>query len=621
MCNSLSVRRLPAALVACVLASSLCAQNDRCADATPLALGDSATNTTTGADSDGRANCGASENSPDRWHVVTPDRDCFIAASTCNGSTYDTVLSVHTACPGTAANQIACNDDGCGTRSTVGFDAVAGESYWIRVSGFSGDSGRYAMFVDCFELPLGNGPDLVVTDIRDLTEVDREAGSLALSLTSVVCNQGSEPVDWFANPNPNHPFLVFNLFRLEDGRLQQIGVSDAKHGFAVSQDNLCDGFCFPEDSFSRLGVGCSDLYGVPINAAQDESTYRSEINPWTGEFIFEGSHLDRHPPGDHGALEHRLRAAAADLDPKMHPGAQYFVELYIVSADDIDHTNSLGWKKVSLGEVVGGERQYRLAEGPAVEGSVLAAWTGASVQSVPDSPEGDGRSYVAVSTNNNGDGTWRYEYAVYNLDMDRGVVSFELAIDPDVAVENVAFHAMPSFEEGFSRDPWDVSRDGDRLRWFTSKESGDGPRNPLRWGTLYNFSFDADLAPGSIEGSIEQDSGAAAPRHTFSVGGPGPSAPFVRGDCNGDGSVDGSVTDAVVLLQYNFRDGPEPPCIAACDFDADGRVLGIVTDGLKMLQFLFAGDFPPAPPFPECGPGNGPHDAALGCNSGPENCQ
>ena len=69
-----------------------------------------------------------------------------------------------------------------------------------------------------------------------------------------------------------------------------------------------------------------------------------------------------------------------------------------------------------------------------------------------------------------------------------------------------------------------------------------------------------------------------------------PSAPrFLRGDCNGDGTVEGQVTDAVFLLSYNFLGGPRPPCLAACDANGDGKAEGQVTDAVYLLTFNFLG--------------------------------
>ena len=88
---------------------------------------------------------------------------------------------------------------------------------------------------------------------------------------------------------------------------------------------------------------------------------------------------------------------------------------------------------------------------------------------------------------------------------------------------------------------------------------------------------------------------------------------FVRGDCNGDGNVRGVVTDAVVMLNFNFLGGVTPPCLAACDANGDGQFRGSVTDAVYLLNFNFLGGPPPAEPFPACGVSVDPGDLALGC--------
>lgn len=93
---------------------------------------------------------------------------------------------------------------------------------------------------------------------------------------------------------------------------------------------------------------------------------------------------------------------------------------------------------------------------------------------------------------------------------------------------------------------------------------------------------------------------------------------FVRGDCDGDGEVGGSLTDGLFLLNFNFAVGAEPGCFAACDADGDGRVRGLLTDALYLLNFSFLGGPSPPPPFPECGldvtSGN------VGCEQTPPAC-
>ena len=93
------------------------------------------------------------------------------------------------------------------------------------------------------------------------------------------------------------------------------------------------------------------------------------------------------------------------------------------------------------------------------------------------------------------------------------------------------------------------------------------------------------------------------------------------GDCDGDGSVEGQLADAVYLLHYNFLGGEAPPCRASCDVNGDGRVTGQVTDAVYLLTYNFRGGPAPVAPFPNCGGGVLDSDATLGCERSPENCR
>ncbi len=83
--------------------------------------------------------------------------------------------------------------------------------------------------------------------------------------------------------------------------------------------------------------------------------------------------------------------------------------------------------------------------------------------------------------------------------------------------------------------------------------------------------------------------------------------PFVRGDVNGDDSV--NMADVVWNLKELFTNGPETPCEDAADVDGDGvRTIG---DSIYLLHYLFRNDMVPAPPFPGCGLDSG--GDGLGC--------
>ena len=142
--------------------------NDNCAGARVIGQGTFTDDTTT-ATNDGTASCGTSSTTPDLWYSFTPPCSGTLALDTC-GSSYDTVLSVHSACPGTAANELACNDDcfgaTCFRQSCLSLPVSGGIPYLIRVSGFNGAIGAVTLNValqppandNCNTAPvIGNG--------------------------------------------------------------------------------------------------------------------------------------------------------------------------------------------------------------------------------------------------------------------------------------------------------------------------------------------------------------------------------------------------------------------------------------------------------------------------------
>jgi hypothetical protein len=122
--------------------------NDSCASATPIGIG-TVNGTTCGATNDGSASCGLSAASVDVWYSFTPSCTGTLLVDTC-GSGYDTTLSVHSGCPGTSSNELACNDDcvggGCGgLQSCLSVAVTGGTGYLIRVSGFAGANGSFTL--------------------------------------------------------------------------------------------------------------------------------------------------------------------------------------------------------------------------------------------------------------------------------------------------------------------------------------------------------------------------------------------------------------------------------------------------------------------------------------------
>ncbi|MFO0832762.1 MAG: hypothetical protein U0637_13100 [Phycisphaerales bacterium] len=91
------------------------------------------------ATNDGSSTCGSSGTNRDLWYVFTAPCDGTFGVTTAGSavlSGIDTVLSVHSAIPGTPANTIACNDDNPYPDSAITLPVTAGQRLWIRASHF-----------------------------------------------------------------------------------------------------------------------------------------------------------------------------------------------------------------------------------------------------------------------------------------------------------------------------------------------------------------------------------------------------------------------------------------------------------------------------------------------------
>lgn len=135
--------------------------NNDCAGAEVVGPG-TIIRTNAGATTDGAASCATS--SGDVWFEYTPPCSYSATINTCGSNDtpgpdlgIDTVLSIHTACPGTAANELpgGCNDDFTGAPVTCDAGAVrdssvtvaltGGVTYFIRVASF-GANGTLGQF-------------------------------------------------------------------------------------------------------------------------------------------------------------------------------------------------------------------------------------------------------------------------------------------------------------------------------------------------------------------------------------------------------------------------------------------------------------------------------------------
>ena len=120
--------------------------SDSCTAAVELCPG-TVMGSTVGATNDGSSSCNDFPNlNHDVWYTYTPTTDGIVTVDTCDTPGLNTTVSVHTGCPGTIENEVVCDGTTCsGTWGVVSFDATAGQTYLIRLTGWSFHEGEYIL--------------------------------------------------------------------------------------------------------------------------------------------------------------------------------------------------------------------------------------------------------------------------------------------------------------------------------------------------------------------------------------------------------------------------------------------------------------------------------------------
>ena len=327
-------------------------------------------------------------------------------------------------------------------------------------------------------------------------------GRVGMATSTTSCNNGSVNVDWLAPMNENHPGISQSLFREMGNRFEQVGVAWTKHGFFAlsnSQCTPCQGGS-PQGKF--LGVGCSDTYGTSNNGDRFYLGPRDEWNPFTDHWTACGSFFDGIPVDclrddfgtGYGAVDHRLEAFDSDLNL---PGATYYYEGNYLIAGDVDKSNNIGSRKCTM-SWNGSAWSFSTptTNNTLVPGPTINRY--GEMRSTVGLAPSDGNVVLAVQTADLGGGLWRYEYALYNWDLNRKVRAFSVPCCGSAS--DFYFHDI---DDQPSND-WVPVVAGGNVTWTFPDVvlSGVKVAGPLGYATLYNFGFTSDVAPGPRDAAL-----------------------------------------------------------------------------------------------------------------------
>jgi hypothetical protein len=256
----------------CVLlaAATAAAQpaNDACSAAPTISAGSSVTGTTTGATSDLAASGCSLNDLLDVWYTFTPPAtgDYFLHTNASVGMD-DTTLSVFDSCGGSL---LFCDDDaGFGNLSSLIASLSAGVTVKIRVSGYDGASGGFALHVS--NVIAAGGADLcaAATTVQANRTYRGENISATSDVASTTCAAapGNDSQDvWFA----------FTPTSTAEYRLDTDG-SPSLLDTTLSIWTACGGtqlYCDDD-----AGSGTLSALAVVLNSG---TTYRLRVAGWNG---------------------------------------------------------------------------------------------------------------------------------------------------------------------------------------------------------------------------------------------------------------------------------------------------------------------------------------------------
>lgn len=322
-------------------------------------------------------------------------------------------------------------------------------------------------------------------------------GRTGLTMSTTSCNVGTVNIPWNAPMQTTHPVIALNLYRVRNGQFEQVGWSWLKHGFLATNSNGC-GTCQNPGTGSLLGLNCSDTYGTGNNGDRTYLGGRDEFNPFTGVWTCTNSWFSnyqndctRRNPGQVtlDAVDHRLDCLDSDLG---NANSQYLYEAYYLTANDINTYNNIGSRDATF--AWNGTSWTISTTTAMVQGPAINRW--GEMRSTAQ-PQTEGDVIVAVQTTSLGGGMYHYEFAVYNHTLDRQVREFSVPMPYGATVQNIGFRDV----DRDANNQWTATQNAHSLVW-TSPTFGSANPNPLKYASVFNFRFDANVEPASSSATM-----------------------------------------------------------------------------------------------------------------------
>lgn len=316
--------------------------------------------------------------------------------------------------------------------------------------------------------------------------------------------------------NDQHPYLIWNLYRIVDGQLEQIGGSGVKHAFLTTNVG-----CSAPFGGHILSPNCLDTYSTGNNDSISSLGPRVEILPASGIWGRCGSVFDTNCDGVQNSVGSCSGASKPCYDQRLVvresqmlvPGAQFLSEAWYVVQDDINIYNTMARR--TMAPVPGGGGWIPGTQGTFALGPVINSWVDPVAQPARNielaSDHGRVRVAVKVKTldacpaGSGLSGTcYRYDYAVNNFDYAvsdtqgalpnlrvlgaKGFDRFriEFGMRANVHVPESGHFADIDIDAG---NDWSVSSGPTHVEWLAPAG------NELDWGRLFRFSLVSTVAP------------------------------------------------------------------------------------------------------------------------------